>query len=68
MKFSFKALMAIVISSLTFASCLNEVMDTPVPEGVASYTAYVDGSATKAELDGNVSMWNGDESIQVASI
>ncbi len=65
MNFSFKALMAIVISSLTFASCLNEVMDTPVPEGVASYTAYVDGSATKAELDGNVSMWNGDESIQI---
>ena len=47
-------------------SCLDETMEmTPVvPEGEVSYTAYVDGNSTKAELDGNVSMWKGEEWIQ----
>ena len=67
MKSMMKAFLAVVWGALSMVSCLDEAMEmTPVvPEGVASYTAYVDGNSTKAELDGNVSMWKGDEWIQV---
>lgn len=65
MKSSVKVFLTVIISALSLVSCVNEVMDNPVSEGPASYVAYVDGSATKAELDGNVSMWNGDESIGI---
>ena len=48
-------------------SCLDETMEISpeVPEGTVSYTAYVDGNSTKAELSGNVSMWKGEEWIQI---
>ncbi len=67
MKSIMKAFLAVVLGALTFVSCLDEKMQmTPeVPEGAVSYTAYVDGRETKAELDGNVSMWKGEEWIQI---
>ena len=67
MKSIMKAFLAVVLGALIFVSCLDEKMQmTPeVPEGAVSYTAYVDGRDTKAELDGNVSMWKGEEWIQI---
>ena len=61
MKSIMKACLAVVLGAFSVVSCLDETMQvTPdVPEGTVSYTAYVDGQDTKAELDGNVSMWKG---------
>ena len=67
MKSMMKAFLAVVSGALSMVSCLNETMQLApeVPESAVSYTAYVDGQDTKAELDGNVSMWKGDEWIQI---
>ena len=67
MKSMMKAFLAVVLGAFSLVSCLDETMQvTPdVPEGTVSYTAYVDGQDTKAELDGNVSMWKGEEWIQI---
>ena len=67
MKSIMKAFLAVVLGAFSVVSCLDETMQmTPeVPEGAVSYTAYVDGRDTKAELDGNVSMWKGEEWIQI---
>ena len=67
MKSMFRAFLALVVGVLSFAACMNEAVEvTPeIPEGVVSYTAYVDGGATRTELDGNVSKWKGEEWIQI---
>lgn len=67
MKSSLKAFLAVIIGAVSMVSCLDETMEISpeVPEGTVSYTAYVDGNSTKAELDGNVSMWKGEEWIQI---
>ena len=78
MKSIMKAFLAVVLGALTFVSCLDEKMQlTPEgPEGAVSYTVQrsdddgkrwktLDGQDTKAELDGNVSMWKGEEWIQI---
>lgn len=48
-------------------SCAEEMHSPEVsgPQGVASYVAYADGTDVKAVLDGNVSKWKGEESIQI---
>ena len=67
MKSMIKAFLAVVVGAFTFASCLDERVEVApeMPEGVVSYTAYVDGSSTRTELSGNVSMWKGEEWIQI---
>ena len=67
MKSSLKAFLAVIIGAVSMVSCLDETMEISpeVPEGTVSYTAYVDGNSTKAELSGNVSMWKGEEWIQI---
>ena len=67
MKSLIKAFLAVIIGAVSMVSCLDETMEISpeVPEGTVSYTAYVDGNSTKAELDGNVSMWKGEEWIQI---
>ena len=67
MKSMIKAFLAVVAGAFTFASCLDETVEVApeMPEGVVSYTAYVDGSSTRTELSGNVSMWKGEEWIQI---
>ncbi len=67
MKSSLRAFLAVIIGAVSMVSCLDETMEISpeVPEGTVSYTAYVDGNSTKAELDGNVSMWKGEEWIQI---
>ena len=67
MKSMIKAFLAVVAGAFTFASCLDETVEVApeIPEGVVSYTAYVDGSSTRTELSGNVSMWKGEEWIQI---
>ena len=61
----FAALMCCVFCGV---SCTEEIHspETPGPDaGQVTYTAYVDGGSTKAVLDGNVSKWKGEESIQI---
>ncbi len=67
MKSSLRAFLAVIIGAVSMVSCLDETMEISpeVPEGTVSYTAYVDGNSTKAELSGNVSMWKGEEWIQI---
>lgn len=67
MKSSLKAFLAVIIGAVSMVSCLDETMEISpeVPEGTVSYTAYVDGNSTKAELSGNISMWKGEEWIQI---
>ncbi|MBQ8574212.1 MAG: hypothetical protein IJ450_05090 [Bacteroidales bacterium] len=67
MKSLIKAFLAVIIGAVSMVSCLDETMEISpeVPEGTVSYTAYVDGNSTKAELSGNVSMWKGEEWIQI---
>ena len=67
MKFYFSRMTAVIAGLLTFISCVDELSspETMVPEGVASFTATVDGADTKTVLDGNISKWAGEESIQV---
>ena len=52
---------------LSLGSCVDEMHSPEVsgPEGIACYTAYVDGAGTKAVLDGTLSKWKGEESIGV---
>ena len=58
---------AVIAGLLTFISCVDELSspEAMVPEVVASFTATVDGADTKTVLDGNISKWAGEESIQV---
>ena len=66
MKFSLKGLISLIFSIILTASCVSDVMEpdnTPVQDGVSSYTAYTDGVDTKAVLDGKVSKWQGEETI-----
>ena len=67
MKSLIKAFLAVIIGAVSMVSCLDETMEISpeVPEGTVSYTAYVDGNSTKAELDGSFSMWKGEEWIQI---
>lgn len=68
MKFSLRGIGPFLLAIILAASCVNEVMEpenSAVHNGFASYTAYVEGTDTKAVLDGNVSKWKGEESIQV---
>ena len=65
-----KGLISLIFTTIFAVSCVQDMMDDvvvndAVQTGVASYTAYVDGTDTKAVLDGNVSRWKGEESIQV---
>ena len=59
--------MAVLFAAVMAVSCAEEIVapenDINVPEGVASYTAYVEGADTKAVLDGKLSKWQGEESI-----
>lgn len=60
--------LAVLFSVFFAASCVDEMHnpETVGPQvGVTSYTAYVEGPDAKSVLDGNVSVWKGDESIQV---
>ena len=61
-----KVLLAVILGTLFFVSCMEEQMEVTLNDGAVSYVACVDGSHTKAELDGNVSRWYGDEWIQIA--
>lgn len=68
MKFSFKGLISLVFTVFIAVSCLKDAMgpeNSSVQTGTTSYTAYMEGSDTKSVLDGNVSVWKGEESIQV---
>lgn len=67
MKISFWKYAVAAVAALFLNSCAEEIVapenDINVPEGVASYTAYVEGADTKAVLDGKLSKWQGEESI-----
>ena len=68
MKHAYKGLWALLFTVILIVSCAREMMETEndqVTDGAASYTAYVEGAGTKAVLDGNVSKWKGEESIQI---
>ena len=58
---------ALIAGLLTLISCVDEFSapETMVPEGVPSFTATVEGADTKTVLDGRISKWSGEESIQV---
>ena len=67
MKFYYSKIAAVMAGLLTFISCVEEpaAPETMVPEGVPSFTATVEGADTKTVLDGRISKWSGEESIQV---
>ncbi len=73
MRFSARGIIALAFATAVSLSCaedlvVNEIVNNPdngPQNGTISYTAYVDGTDTKATLDGNVSKWRGDESIQI---
>lgn len=67
MKLNLKNAAAVVAAAFVFISCVEEQMapETYVPEGIPSFTATLDGPDTKTVLDGNISMWQGEESIQI---
>ena len=57
-----------IAAVLILTACTQELFspeDMPPPAGVKTFRAYVDGADTKTVLDGNTSLWNGDEWIQV---
>ncbi|MBQ8811879.1 MAG: hypothetical protein IJZ70_06185 [Bacteroidales bacterium] len=56
-----------VVSVLMLFSCVKDQFEQEfeTPEGIKTFTAYVDDSQTKTVLDGLVSKWQGEEWIQV---
>lgn len=60
-----KTLLAATAAVMCLASCEMEIIDPEVQEGSVVLTASVDGAETRTVLDGNLSLWSGEESIQV---
>ena len=60
-----------VLMSLLTIFCLTSCVDqmhapeTDDPEDLTSYTAYMEGTDVKSVLDGNISLWKGQEDIHV---
>ena len=71
MRFSAKGLTALLFTAVLSVSCVQDIVPDTADDaavqgsGVVTYSAYVDGTDTKATLDGNVSKWRGEESIQI---
>ena len=67
MKFNLRNAAAVVAAAFISISCVDELIspETQNPEGTVVFTASVDGADTKTVLDGNVSMWSGNEWIQI---
>lgn len=68
MKLNFKGCVSLLFTVILAASCATDVMEPESGQsqgGQASYTAYVDSGDTKTVLEGNVSKWKGEESIEI---
>lgn len=63
MKFNLRNAAAVVAAAFISISCVDELIspETQNPEGTVVFTASVDGADTKTVIDGNVSMWSGNE-------
>ena len=63
----FLKLASIAFVSLGLMSCAQDFLELEGEHigGTASFTAYTESAPSKAVLDGNVSKWKGEESIQV---
>lgn len=66
-KSRFLKLVSIAFISLGMMSCAQDLLELEgeYNGGAASFTAYTESTDSKTVLDGNVSKWKGEESIQV---
>ena len=72
MKLHVRGIFALMMALLVVSSCRpeleNEIEKNPEPEivdRIVSFTAYTDNAESKTVIDGNVSKWNGEETIQI---
>ena len=68
MNFSFKGLISFVFTVVLAVSCVKDAMEpenSSLQTGTTSYIASMEGADSKSVLDGNISAWKGQESIQV---
>ena len=59
--------LSVLLTIFCLVSCVDQMHapETDSPEVLTSYTAYMEGTDVKSVLDGNVSLWKGQEDIHV---